>query len=183
MSKIKIKWNSEKLLGLSAMTISFITLIIFIYQTNLISKQNYIFILPYLSISTTDNPADDTFELNLTNNGVGPAIIESVTMIYKDKRYDVADYNYEVYGFLVSKVPELDGIKKVSSATTERGMAIPVNTTFNVFKVMDSLDYQIFSNVFGKLMNEGLNYEVVYRSIQDERWVINGNLSGPKKLD
>lgn len=83
MPKIKINWNSEKLLSLSAMFISFFTLIIFICQTNLISKQNYISILPYLSVTITENRATDTFEFNLENHGVGPAIIESVTMLHK----------------------------------------------------------------------------------------------------
>ena len=38
------------------------TLIIFIYQTNLIRKQNYLSILPYLSISTSDNSGQLIFD-------------------------------------------------------------------------------------------------------------------------
>ena len=76
MPRAKIKWNSDKLLSLSAISISFITLIIFIYQTNIMSRQNYISIMPYLDLSTTNDVSDYHFELNLKNHGVGPAIIE-----------------------------------------------------------------------------------------------------------
>ena len=81
----KFKWSSEKILGLTAMSISFITLIIFIYQTNLMNRQNHISILPYLDMATTENKEENRFELNLRNHGVGPAIIERVTVRYKGK--------------------------------------------------------------------------------------------------
>lgn len=184
MRKLKINWNSEKVLSISAMSISFLTLIIFIYQTNLISKQNYISILPYLSVSTTENQADSTFEFNMENQGVGPAIIESVTMLHKGKRYDLADYNNEVYKFLVAKAPELDSITNRSSTTIDYGMAVPVNTTFNVFRVYESLsEYRLITTRFNQLLEEGLDFEIIYRSILDERWMIHKGSQGPKKLD
>ncbi len=82
------------------MTISFFTLIIFIYQTNLMSRQNYLAILPYLSISTSNNPVDNTFSLSIDNFGVGPAIIESITAKHKGESFDLADFNDEVLTFL-----------------------------------------------------------------------------------
>ncbi|MBT8223808.1 MAG: hypothetical protein KJN96_11640, partial [Eudoraea sp.] len=61
MAKRKINWNSDRILGLSAMSISFITLVIFIYQTNLMSKQNYLSILPYLQLSTSNDSENNSF--------------------------------------------------------------------------------------------------------------------------
>ena len=75
MGKVKINWNSERILSLSAMSISFITLIIFIYQTNLMSKQNYLSILPYLQLSTSNDIEKNTYTLSIQNYGVGHAII------------------------------------------------------------------------------------------------------------
>ncbi len=184
MFKKKIKWNSDKLLSLSAMSISFITLMIFVYQTNLMSKQNYLSILPYLSISISNNPADDTFKLELENYGVGPAIIESVTCIYKDKKYDLSDYGDELFTFLKAKAPELDSIKSISYSTLDKGLAIPVNTAHSILEVVDSSsDYLLIRNALGRLLEEGLHYEIVYRSIQDERWLISNNTRGPEKLN
>ncbi|MGB5387768.1 MAG: hypothetical protein WBN20_13370, partial [Eudoraea sp.] len=61
MAKLKFKWNSDKILSLSAMSISVLTLIIFIYQTNLMSKQNYLSILPYVQISISNDTAKNTY--------------------------------------------------------------------------------------------------------------------------
>ena len=103
----KIKWNSNKILGISAMSISFLTLIIFIYQTNLMSKQNYLSILPYLGISTSNNPANSNYTISLDNFGVGPAIIESVHLTYLGTTEDLADYNNHLLTYLQAKAPAL----------------------------------------------------------------------------
>jgi len=180
----KLKWNSDKILSLSAMSISFLTLIIFIYQTNLMSKQNYLSILPYLAISTSNNSANNTYSLSLENHGVGPAIIEQVTLHYQEKQYKLEDYNNEFYAFMASKNPALDSISHVSFSTIDKGMAIPVGEAYNIVTVNDSKDeYEIFKASLQKLLSEGLRFEIVYRSIQNERWVISNETQGPEKLD
>ena len=136
----KIKWNSDKILGISAMSISFITLIIFIYQTNLMSKQNYLSILPYLSISTSDNSANNTFAITLDNYGVGPAIIESTTLRYQGKTEDLSDYNNEFLKYLRAKAPALDSIKGISFSTIDKGIAIPANTKYNILTTKDKMN-------------------------------------------
>ena len=93
----KIKWNSERILSLSAMSISFITLIIFIYQTNLMNKQNYLSILPYLQVSTSNNSEGNSYLLSIQNYGVGPAIIESVKMQYQGQEYDLRGFSWWGY--------------------------------------------------------------------------------------
>ena len=184
MAKKKIKWNSEKLLGISAMTISFITLMIFIYQTNLMRKQNYLSILPYLSLSTSNSPVDSRFSLTLENHGVGPAIIESVKLKHNEKVYDLADYNYEVLTFLKAKKPLLDSIKVISYSTLDKGMAIPVNDSYSILEVVGSeTDYLLLKNSLDELLETGLRFEIIYRSIQNERWMITNDTQGPEKLD
>ena len=183
MAKTKINWNADRLVSISAISISFITLVIFVYQTNLMSRQNYLSIMPYLMISTTNNTGEHTFELNLKNHGVGPAIMESVTLTYRDKKYDLADYDYYIYGCLVAIAPALDSLKVISSSSLDKGMAIPANTTYNVLKVTDSPeDYQLLAGTINQLLENGLQYEIVYKSIQEERWMIQNDSEGPKQL-
>lgn len=180
----KIKWNSERILSLSAMTMSFFTLIIFIYQTNLMSRQNYLSILPYLSISTSNNADGNTFSFSIENFGVGPAIIESIMVKHKGESFDLADFNYEVLTFLKTRAPELDSLKVISYSTLDKGLAIPVNTSYNIMEVKNSQkDYQLLSNSLNKLLEEGLYFEIIYSSIQNERWMITNNTQGPKKLE
>ncbi len=184
MTKNKIRWNSDKIVSLSAMSISLITLIIFIYQTNLMSKQNYLSILPYLSLSISNSPVDGTFKLKLENHGVGPAIIESVTCTYKDEKYDLHEFDDELFTFLRAKAPALDSIKAISHSSLDKGMAIPVNSSYGILEVINSSsDYVLMSTALNRLIQEGLRYEIIYRSIQDERWMINNDTQGPKKLN
>ncbi len=183
MAENKKKWNSERLLSLTAMSMSFFTLVIFIYQTNLMSKQNYLSILPYLAISTSHNASEQTFELSLDNYGVGPAIIESVKMVFKDKRYDLVDYNNDLFTFLAEMAPAMDSIKNYSFSSLDKGTAIPVNYKYNILKVKSPKDYQIITSSLDSLLKEGLYYEIIYRSIQDERWLIHNNSDGPIKLE
>lgn len=182
MAKFKIKWNSERILGMSAMSISFITLIIFIYQTNLMSKQNYLSILPYLQLSTSNAPENNSFELSIQNYGVGPAIIESVKLQFKGEEYDLKDYNHYLYDFLVSQDPELDSITHVDKSTLNPGMAIPPNINYRIFEVTTEKDYNSFLKSF-VLIDGNLNWEIKYKSMQDEHWVITNHTQGPKKLD
>jgi hypothetical protein len=37
-------------------------------------------------------------------------------------------------------------------------------------------------NSLEQLLDEGLEYDIVYKSIQDERWRIHNNTKGPEKL-
>ena len=183
MARKRFKWNSEKVLSLTAMAMSFITLIIFIQQTRIMSRQNYLSILPYLDISTTRDQEKSLFELNLKNHGVGPAIIESVVLAYKGKQFNLADYDHYMFKFLLEQIPELDSLKGISSSSLDIGMAIPANTSYNVLRVKDSpKDYELLDNVIERLLEEGFEYEIIYKSIQNERWKIYNNSEGPKPL-
>lgn len=180
----KLSWNSDKILGISAMSISFITLIIFIYQTNLMSKQNYLSILPYLGISTSNNPANTNYTISLDNFGVGPAIIESVSLTYMGITEDLVDYDNHLLRYLQAKVPALDSLKAVSYSTLDKGLAIPAGTNYNIVSIHNSEeDYNLFITQLEAISEKGFTYEITYKSIQDERWVINDTAQGPEKLD
>ena len=165
------------------MSISVLTLIIFIYQTNLMSKQNYLSILPYVQISTSDDKAQNTFSLDIKNHGVGPAIIESVIIYYKGEKHDLKEYNNYLYDYLKTEMPILDSVNFFSYSTLDKGIAIPANSNYNVLKVESERDYDLLTKSIAELLSEGLRFEIIYRSIQDERWIIHSNSEGPQKLD
>ena len=183
-AKNGIKWNSERILSLSAMSISFITLIIFIYQTNLMSRQNDLSILPYLQVSESVDGETNSFMISLRNHGVGPAILESVIIEYDGERYDVKDYNDNLISLLASLATELDSLKYYSMSTLDVGIAIPANTIYEIVSVSNSAkDYELLTETLYKLENDGLRYEIIYKSIQNERWIIHNDSEGPQKLD
>lgn len=166
------------------MTISFITLLIFMYQTNLLKKQNYLSILPYLAVADSHNSAKQTYELDIYNHGVGPAIIESVTVLHQKKKYDLRAHDNRVYSLLRSLAPRLDSVTNFSTSTLERGLAIPANTKYNILAVTNSSeDYLLMTSELERLLAEGLDFEIVYKSMQNEHWMISIDSEGPIKLD
>lgn len=182
MAKLKIKWNSDRILGLSAMSISFITLVIFIYQTNLMSKQNYLSILPYLQLARSNDSENNSYSLSIQNYGVGPAIIESVKFQFKGEEHDLKDYNHYLFDFLVTQDPQLDSIINIDKSALNPGLAIPANSNYLIFEVTTEKDYNAFLKSFA-LMGSYLTWEIKYKSMQDEHWVITKDTQGPVKLD
>ena len=190
MSKKNRGWNAEKILSISAISISFITLLIFVYQTNLLvnqtkllSEQNYLSILPYLAISTSSNAEKSFFELSIQNQGVGPAIIESVIFFYEGQQYDLADFEDSIYTFIRSKSPEMDSIKHFSVSTLNKGLAIPANTNYHLISVENHpKEYLLINKILNQLSENGLRYEITYKSIQKERWRIHNDSQEPEEL-
>lgn len=184
MGRKKIKWNSERLLSLSAMTLSVITLFIFIWQTNLMSRQNYLSILPYLQFSVHDDASGNSYGLSLKNHGVGPAILESVILEYRGKRYDLKEYNNELHKLLNSLKPELDSVQYTELGSLNRGIAIPANASYVILSIMNSpSDYPTLANTIRDLVESGIRYEIIYQSLQGERWMIHNDSEGPQKLE
>lgn len=178
-----IKWNSEKILSLAAISMSFVTMLIFIYQTNLMRRQNYITILPYLATATTENIAENQFQLNLKNMGVGPAIIETATITYQGKTYDLTEFDDEIFNILLKLDPALDSIKHFSTGTLNKGLAIPANTSYSLLLVQGTAEeYELITRRLGQLLANGLGYQIVYKSIQEEKWLIHNNSDGPIRL-
>jgi len=66
-------------MSLSAMVIGLGTLAVFIFQTNLIGKQQYMSVYPHLSIQYSYTLNE--FGYYLQNKGIGPAIIKSVEIV------------------------------------------------------------------------------------------------------
>jgi len=72
---MKTKINSDRVLSITAFIISIATLIALMYQSNLVSEQNemmqkeqYASVMPYLAMGFMGNDDDSSFELFLTNN-------------------------------------------------------------------------------------------------------------------
>jgi hypothetical protein len=126
----------------------------------------------------------DSYGLSLKNHGVGPAILESVVLEYRGKRYDLKDYNNELHELLLTLKPELDSVHYTAFGSLNRGIAIPANSSYEILRVMNSPDnYATLTTAIGQLVEEGFRYEIVYKSLQEERWVIHNDSEGPEKLD
>ncbi len=68
-----------------ALVISVAALIVSIYETNLLKEQQRSMVWPYLTVSPSYNAQG--FLIEVSNDGIGPAIIKSVQIQYGGKNY------------------------------------------------------------------------------------------------
>lgn len=177
-------WNSEKLLSLSALLVSLLTLAVFIYQTNLIRKEQYMKVYPHLSLF---NYGSNTlfYKYVLVNQGIGPALIKSV----KVNTLDGENYK-SLTGYLEDKLSEKDSIWLYDSDLVP-GQLIPAEQTINLIGLFDDERIQSMelspntlkgSRKLRRIINsDSLKIEIEYESIYGERWVIRNDENMPIK--
>ena len=171
-------WSSDRWISLVAIIASLGTLFTIVYQTELIRKQQYASVLPYLEIWNSWD--GDSYRLVLANNGVGPAFVEQVSIIYADSTYFVDPANF------LPLVAEKDTIK-YSYSNLYIGRLIPAGSSINLIQGADSLSSM---KLWSWLANsdasrqEHPNLVVAYRSIYEERWKVEQNgANQPIKLN
>lgn len=172
-------WRSDRIVSISAIFISLLTLFTFINQNRLLQKQAALSVLPYLAISSSYNNSDDpSFQLKLVNRGVGPAIIESQEIQYQGKVYQD-----EFFDFLADQIPGLDTMGNISRASFEFGHVLPSGEDLYLIGVFDNLDVvNLVAGTLEKLDDSGLTYEITFRSIYGERWKITESSDLPVEL-
>lgn len=93
-NKGKEFWNTEKIVSFSAVLISIGTLIVLIYQTNLMSQQQRLSVLPYVTMGNMGAYTPNSRYM-VFNNGIGPAFVEKIKVKYKGNTYP-----YDLYVIL-----------------------------------------------------------------------------------
>ena len=174
----KSSWNTDRIIGLSAMMISILTLIIFIYQTNIMRNQSRLSVQPRLIISSNSITTDSlyTFRLNLLNKGLGPAIIESISILYKDKKLEA-----RFDDFVAAQFPAFDDYAALVSNTY-----LSVGSTISAGEIQNLYAVEIPIANLEKLIKylgiepgeDPIEIEVVYASIYKEKWRINSTEEG-----
>ena len=101
--------TTDRLIGISAMIISILTLLIFIFQTHIMYKKSKLSVKPSLYISPIfkDDGTTYTLEHYVTNKGLGPAIIQSSTQSYQNANYTLVDFHH----LIMQKFPDIENEK------------------------------------------------------------------------
>jgi hypothetical protein len=172
-------WTSDKVVSIVAIGISLFTLFIFVKQTNIIEQQSKLSVLPYLMFDSANNGENLTFSVDLVNYGVGPAVIESKRIHYKGKTFDL-----DLYEFLRDQIPEMDSIHLINYTTLDVGVAVPANSERNLIILGgDSASYRRFLRILDTVMMDGFDYEIKYKSIYNEHWMISTKNNMPKQIE
>lgn len=180
------KLNTDRILGVSAMIISVLTLIIFIYQTNIMREQSKLSVKPRLDFTLNQSGNDSIVILQevIENKGLGPAIIDSIYFIYKGTHHTINPEDF--FENNLSKVLEFGYLSQHASfgkGTTllpgeERAIftyRIPVTKVDSLFGYLGIEDDDD---------DDPFPIEVIYTSIyEDEQWLANSEKNEPIKLD
>lgn len=190
---MKVKfWTSEKLLSLTALLVSLSTLVVFVYQTQLIRQQQYASVYPYLQLG---NEYSGTFKYKfvLVNEGIGPAVIEDIK-IYSSG----AEVYDDVIDYVDARVMEEDSVWYVYS-NLNVGKLMPAEKKIPLIQVVDDALLEELgvedleglppntlkgvAALYEVLNNDSLKIEITYSSIYGETWMLRNGGNAPVKLE
>ncbi|MEM9000633.1 MAG: hypothetical protein AAGB24_10255 [Bacteroidota bacterium] len=179
------KINTDRILGISAMVISVLTLVIFIYQTNIMRIQSKLSVKPRLSFSTSSYSTDSLVRIEglVYNKGLGPAIVDSIYIAYRNHRYEM-----DMDEFIKNEMPILEKYGELI-----RNSTLGPGNTFLPGEEITIYSYQFHPENFDSILryldirsteNLPFQFKVIYTSIyEDEHWLVSSESDDPEKLD
>lgn len=174
--KWKINWSAEKVMSISALFISAISLFALFYQLNLareenelIRKQQSASVLPYLQFENIYNVR--AFSVQLVNKGVGPAFIKSVSFTIKDSITFDNSTNALLH-IVKEKVNNGEIIGYTGSMTIKKNTVVQPSEKIRVFEVSTN-NKENFSGI--KSFKDHINntppqFTIVYEDVYGNQW-------------
>lgn len=169
-------WSSEKILSVCAILISLGTFASIVYQNGLIRQQQSATVLPYLEI--WNSQSESRYSLMLMNNGIGPAFIREIRILYKGETFEK-----DPYTFFYDDITPPDSIERpVYYSNVIPGRLIPAGEQVEMIGVQDnkaSADFlrSIFSD------DSVARVEIEFESVYGERWLASGMAKEPVRMD
>ncbi len=167
--------ESNRLLSATALFVSVSTLFILLYQSHLSNKMYELenkalktSVMPILTVSQSLGP--DYYTIYVSNLGIGPAIIKSFHVQYRDSVYE-ADIPTLIWKRII-KSPDTGKPFYYGHSNIGRGGVIPVNGRIEHISANDTATAVGMHNTFipsGE--SPALNIAISYTSIyEDETW-------------
>lgn len=159
-----------------AILISLGTFASIVYQNQLLRKQQSATVLPYLEIWNSQNY--DRYQLILMNNGIGPAFIRDVWVIYEDSSYQM-----DPWEAFVEVLNPPDSIEApVYYSNVPAGRLVPAGERIDMIGVNNNKAAADFLRErFGD--DEVVKVEITFESVYGERWVASGLANEPIRLN
>lgn len=168
-------WENQKLLSITAVLISIGTLLVFLYQTNLVRKQQYMSVLPYLEFQN-HAVLSDHYKLVLKNKGIGPALITSRNILIRGKELDM-----DIGTYLTNNMVVEDSADFVIS-NIRKGNLISEKEGIDLIVLQSSTSRPGLEKLHGLIYNDSLEFVVEYESVYGERWQVSSKDPTPHRL-
>ncbi len=156
----KFKLDAGVAIGLIAIIINVITVSVYMYQANIMQKQQHASAWPYLEWLLIYNQ-DDGLKLEVKNNGVGPAIVKNA----------IAKINGEpiLLDSLFSRVIGTNNFPRLTSVIQNR--VLPANASIRPFQIKN---IEWAEKIYYELVAQKFEFKICYESIYGEQWVSSG---------
>jgi hypothetical protein len=186
-----MKFNTDRIMSLSAMVVGIGSLSIIMYQTHLMRQAQHASALPYLMIAINSNAAG--VHVTLSNAGIGPALIDDIRI-----RYQGREIVGDAHDFYLGLHPKADSMLSVNKILA--GRLIPAGVSIDMLGVGRSNEYgQLFLaellHLFevaevarswyasvGATEAQKAIIEITYSSVYGDRWRLRSDRFVPERL-
>ncbi len=185
--KTEVKWNADRVVSISAIIVSVATLIMILYQTNLMRQEQRASVMPSLQIGYNVKTEDSIFneKIAIRNLGLGPAFVYKILIKKENNTYE---------GDLYSYFDSINSNKNaISMKRTDGHFIIPKNENITIYEKESTPNSEVFlayyfeySVEIFKNSDENPNkavIEIYYKNVYGDRWKISSDQSIPVVLD
>ena len=157
----KNPFSTDTVIAIAAAITSVCALLVAVYQTKLAREQQLNSVWPYL-ITYESMDEKRKISLEVANQGIGPAIIDSVRLVYKGKSYSQPT---QIVSDIAKGLNRGEFDMPWSHVRLIKGSVIPQGQIVSWFTVNDSSDNEIFRRELPKIKSY-----IYYHSIYGQRW-------------
>ena len=161
MPSRKKPFSTDTIIAMAATVTSICALIVAVYQTKLGREQQLNSVWPYL-ITYESIDEHQQSSLMVANYGIGPAIIDSVRVVYKSRSYQLPT---QVISQIAKQLNRGKFGMPWSHTGLGKGFVIPQGQVFTWITVNDSSDNAIFRREVPHIKSY-----IYYHSMYGERW-------------
>jgi hypothetical protein len=147
--------------GLIAILINIITVVVYIYQTNIMQSQKQASVWPYVEWSSSYIQGKG-FNLSVSNNGIGPALIKDISIFVDGKKQENLDS-------LLSQLIDTTYFPHIKGNLEKR--VIPAGKKIIL---LQSSDYKWSELLYVSFQKKNFKMEIRYESIYQDKWISNG---------
>ncbi len=158
--------TSDRILAISAIFVSACALAVSIYQTRILSMEKDAAVWPYLRVATSWT--DQQFILSVSNDGIGPAIIQDVTYKLGDSTFYMI---HQVARYLIEQDTVLkNNVDNISYSNIEsEGTAMRAGESTKILHI-SNVPNKVIKRIQDYMYTEKIKIKIDYCSIYNKCW-------------
>jgi hypothetical protein len=152
-------FKSEFIVALAAIIVSVMTMVVYIYQANIMREQQHVSVWPYVEWDMEVGSGE--FNVTIINKGVGPAIIRTTSLKFDEQSVSSLDYLKKVVG-------NLDSVASIYYTSVDKRV-LSAGEQMILVRAAGDLEGKIPSDVFQRT-----SYELCFCNVYGECWTSTG---------